>query len=260
MIGILGASRYEAILEGPLERSTVATRYGDVPVLTGAMGDRAVVYIRRFGWEGNMASDVVSHASHALAFLQLGVRRAITLNGFGGVNPDLRLGDLVVYHDYIRMCERTPTTIFAGEPSWPRAKMAVPFCPEVRETLAAAARRNSQRRVIDRAVNICVQGPHNETPAEIEAYRRWGADIVCTTIYPEVVYFRELETCFAGLCWISDAAGVSDQKDWINITPEELTPIVRDAIGSIPAQANCECQRTWMGSEDRLPHWYRTMR
>ena len=260
MIGILGASRYEAILEGPLERSTVATRYGDVPVLTGAVGGRAVVYIRRFGWEGNMASDVVSHASHALAFLQLGVRRAITLNGFGGVNPDLGPGDLVVYHDYIRMCERTPTTIFAGEPSWPRAKMAVPFCPEVRETLAAAARRNSQRRVIDRAVNICVQGPHNETPAEIEAYRRWGADIVCTTIYPEVVYFRELETCFAGLCWISDAAGVSDQKDWINITPEELTPIIRDAIGSTPAQANCECQRTWVGSEDRLPHWYLAMR
>ena len=221
-----------------------------------------------------MASDVVSHASHALAFLKLGVRRVITLNAFGGVNPDLRIGDLVVYHDYIRMCERTPTTIFsgpelrwrslAGEPSWPRAKMEVPFCPEVRGTLAAAARRNSQRRVIDRAVNICVQGPHNETPAEIEAYRRWGADIVCTTIYPEVVYFRELEICFAGLCWISDAAGVSDEKDWIHITPEELTPIIRDAIGSIPAQANCECQRTWertwVGSEDRLPPWYRAMR
>ncbi len=96
MIGILGASRYEVILEGQLERSTVSTRYGDVPVLTGTVGNRNVVYIRRFGWEGNLASDVVSHASHALAFLQLGVRRAITLNGFGGVNPDLRLGDLVV--------------------------------------------------------------------------------------------------------------------------------------------------------------------
>jgi 5'-methylthioadenosine phosphorylase len=256
LIGILGASRYEAIVEGQLERSTVSTRYGDVSVLTGTVGDRPVAYIRRFGWEGNLASDVVSHASHALAFLQLGVRRAITLNGFGGVNTDLGVGDLVVYHDYIKMCERTPTTIFAGEPTWPRAKMEAPFCPEVRETLAAAARRNSQRRVIDQAVNICVQGPHNETPAEIEAYRRWGADIVCTTVYPEVVYFRELEICFAGLCWISDAAGVSAQKDWVRITPEELTPIVRDAIASIPEKANCECQRTWAGSETPLPEWY----
>ena len=260
MIGILGAERYEAIVEGQLERSTVSTRYGDVSVLTGAVGNRSVVYIRRFGWDGNLASDVVSHASHALAFLQLGVRRAITLNGFGGVNKDLSVGDLVVYHDYIKMCERTPTTIFAGEPTWPRAKMEVPFCPEVREALTEAARRNSQRCVIDQAVNICVQGPHNETPAEIEAYRRLGADIVCTTVYPEVVYFRELEICFAGLCWISDAAGVSAQRDWVRITPEELAPIIRDAIASIPEQANCECQRTWTGSEDRLPSWYLAMR
>ena len=260
MIGILGASIYEAILESHLERSTVSTRYGDVPVLMGTVGDREVAYIRRFGWEGGMASDVVSHASHALALRQLGVRRAFTLNAFGSVNPSLRVGDLVAYHDYIRMCERTPTTIFAGEQQWPRAKMEVPFCPEVHEALATAARNNSQRRVIDRAVNICVQGPHNETPAEIEAYRRWGADIVCTTIYPEVVYFRELETCFAGLCWISDAAGVSDQKDWVRITPEELTPLIREAIGAIPEQAHCECQRTWVGRENRLPPWYLAMR
>ena len=33
-----------------------------------------------------------------------------------------------------------------------------------REALAEAARRNSQRRVIDQAVNICVQGPHSERP------------------------------------------------------------------------------------------------
>ena len=195
-----------------------------------------------------------------MAVFQLGVRRVITLNGFGGVNTDLEVGDLVVYHDYIKMCERTPTTIFAGEPSWPRAKMEVPFCPEVRASLAAAARHNSKRRVIDQAVNICVQGPHNETPAEIEAYRRWGADIICTTVFPEVVYFRELEICFAGLCWISDAAGVSAQKDWVRITPEELTPIVREAIRDLPEQANCECQRTWEGSDTQLPEWYLAMR
>ena len=44
-------------------------------MLTGAVGNRAVVYIRRFGWGDNLASDVVSHASHALALRQLGVRR-----------------------------------------------------------------------------------------------------------------------------------------------------------------------------------------
>ena len=260
MFGILGASRYEAILEDGAERSVVSTRFGDVDVLKGAVNGRPVVYVRRFGWEDNLASDVVNHAAHALALRLLGVRRVITLNGFGAVNPNLQVGDLVIYHDFIRMCERTPTTVFAGEPRWPRANMNVPFCSEVRESLATGARRQAQRRVLDRAVNICVQGPHNETPAEIEAYRRWGADIVCTTVYPEVVYFRELETCFAGLSWVSDVAGIADEKDWVMMTAEELTPIIRDAIAGIPEQAGCPCQRTWVGNEDKLPSWYLAIR
>ena len=204
--------------------------------LKGTVGDLEVVYVRRFGWEGHLASNVVNHAAHALAFRRLGARRVITLNGFGAVNPELAVGDLVVYHDYIRMCERTPTTIFVGEPRWPRANMNLPFCPEVREALVNAARQHSQRNVHEQGVNICVQGPHLETPAEIEAYRRLGADVICTTIYPEVVYYRELETCFAGLCWMSDNSGIQDAKDWLSVAPDEIIPMLRSAIASIPQE------------------------
>jgi len=35
MIGILGAAKYESILEGDAERSTVSARYGDVSVRMG---------------------------------------------------------------------------------------------------------------------------------------------------------------------------------------------------------------------------------
>ena len=35
MIGILGTAKYESILEGDAERSTVSTRYGDFSVLMG---------------------------------------------------------------------------------------------------------------------------------------------------------------------------------------------------------------------------------
>ncbi|MCH7527801.1 MAG: AAA family ATPase [Planctomycetes bacterium] len=96
--------------------------------------------------------------------------------------------------------------------------------------------------------------------AEIEAFRRWGADIICTTIYPEVVYFRELEICFAGLCWVSDAAGVEDEKDWKMITLEELQAIVSVAVGAIAERPECRCPRTWKGVEDMLPEWYLKMR
>ena len=260
MIGILGASQYESVLETQNERTVVTTRFGDVPVLKGEIEGREIAYIRRFGWENNLASDVVNHAANALAFRSLGVRRVITMNGFGGVSQEVQVNDLVIYNDYIRMVERSPTTIFIGEPRWPRAHMKEPFCPEVRDALAEASRENSGRRVIDRAVNICVQGPHDETPAEIEAYRRLGADIICTTVYPEVVYFRELEICFAGICWVCDMAGEDDERDWVMISPEELAPIMRAAVAAIPDTAKCACQSTWAGNEEKLPAWYREMR
>ena len=260
MIGILGASQYEGVLENRDDRTVVTTRFGDVPVLRGDVAGQHVAYIRRFGWENNLASDVVNHAANALAFRSLGVRRVITMNGFGGVSREVQVDDLVIYHDYIRMVERTPTTIFVGEPRWPRAHMRRPFCPEVRAALAEASRQNSDRRVIDQAVNICVQGPHDETPAEIEAYRRLGADIICTTVYPEVVYYRELEMCFAGICWVCDMAGEAGERDWVMISPEELTPIIRAAVAAIPENAACTCQSTWEGNEEKLPAWYREMR
>ena len=129
MIGILGASQYESVLETQDQRTVVTTRFGDVPVLMGTIAGNQAAYIRRFGWENNIASDVVNHAANALAFRSLGARRVITMNGFGGVSRDVQINDLVIYHDYIRMVERTPTTVFVGEPRWPRAHMKEPFCP-----------------------------------------------------------------------------------------------------------------------------------
>ena len=259
-VGILGAVSYEPIIEREVSRTDVKTRFGDVRVLEGTVGDATAYYIRRFGQDNDMRSDIVNHAAHALAFRQLGVRRVITLNGFGIVNRDFGVGELVVYDDYIRMCERFPTTVFADDKGWFRANMNFPFCPGLRRALVEAARAESDRTVHDGAINICVQGPYNETTAEIELYRRWGADIVCTTIYPEVVYFRELEMCFAGLSWLSDVAGEEDERDWVMITAEELAPIMRRAIGDLDAPSDCRCRQTWPANDESLPDWYRAIR
>ena len=267
MIGILGASQYEPLVEVQDERLVVSTRFGDVPILRGKISGVTVFHIRRFGWEDNKPSDVVNHAAHALALRMLGVKRVITLNGFGAVNKDFSVGDLVVYHDYIKMLERGPTTIFYGEQRWPRANMTDAFCTELRQVLIDSANDNSDRNVHSRAVNVCVQGPHNETPAEFEALRRLGADIVCTTIYPEVVYFRELEMCYAGLAWITDAGADNDEKNWVRIEVDEVNPIIKQAIENIPDESECRCQNTWRGNESdhynetsSLPSWYLDIR
>jgi purine nucleoside phosphorylase len=88
-----------------------------------------------------------------------------------------------------------------------------------------------------------VQGPHLETQAEIEAVRRLGADIVSTTIYPELVYARELGICFASLCWISNLAGRESTGGWNAPADDEVARILARAVQDIPAEPRtCRCQ------------------
>ena len=56
-IGILGAVSYEGIIEQEVSRTDVKTRFGDVSVLDGTVGDVTVYYIRRFGQDNDTRSD-----------------------------------------------------------------------------------------------------------------------------------------------------------------------------------------------------------
>ncbi|MDH3603644.1 MAG: hypothetical protein OEU26_28880, partial [Candidatus Tectomicrobia bacterium] len=76
-IGIFSSRRYETALEGEQENIVVSTKFGDVAVLTGMVGSQQAPFIRRFGWEDHLASDVVNHAAHALAFRVLGARQVL---------------------------------------------------------------------------------------------------------------------------------------------------------------------------------------
>ena len=246
MIGILGASRYGSAAMHDTTVDVVTTPFGDLPFERGTLGDVPVVWIRRFGWSNNRPSHEVNHRAHMSALSLLGVRRAFTLNGFGGVNPEFAVGDVAVPHDYIKFLHREPPSILQGA-GWARVDLGAavggPYCPEVRAALVAAANKASTRRVWPRAVNVCVQGPHLETEAEIEAVRRLGADIISTTIYPELVYARELGICFASLCWISNLAGRESTGGWNAPTDDEVARILASAVQAIPAEAQaCRCQ------------------
>lgn len=259
-IGIMGASKFGlAVLENRIV-DVVSTPFGDQAVERGAINDVEVVWLRRFGWGDNLPSHQVNHRAHIAAFGVLNVRRVFTLNGFGGVNPELRAGDLVVAHDYIKFLHRDPPSILPGL-GWPRvdvgAAVGGPYCPEIRKALVESARATSQRRVWDRGVNACVQGPHLETEAEVEALRRLGADLVSTTIYPELIYARELGICLASLCWISDMAGTASTKDWLRISTDEVAAILTAAVQRIPPEPqSCQCQTAWKAEVQPKQPWY----
>jgi 5'-methylthioadenosine phosphorylase len=246
VIGILGASRYANAAMNDTTVDVVTTPFGDLPFERGTIGGVPVIWIRRFGWSDNRPSHEVNHRAHISALSLLGVQRAFTLNGFGGVNPEFQVGELAVPHDYIKFLHREPPSILQGA-GWARVDLGAavggPYCPEVRAALVDACGQSSTRKVWPRAVNVCVQGPHLETQAEIEAVRRLGADIVSTTIYPELVYARELGICFASLCWISNLAGRESTGGWNAPADDEVARILARAVQDIPAEPRtCRCQ------------------
>jgi len=70
-------------------------------------------------------------------------------------------------------------------------------------------------------VLACTEGPRYETPAEIEMFRRLGCDIVGMTGLPEAVLARELEMCYATICYISNRAAGAQER----LTTAEVSEI-----------------------------------
>jgi len=85
----------------------------------------------------------------------------------------------------------------------------VPFCPVLSDALEreAASRNLKVRRG---GVYASTNGPRFETPAEIRAYRKMGADVVGMTLCPELVLALELGMSYAGLAFsINWGAGMT---------------------------------------------------
>jgi purine-nucleoside phosphorylase len=74
--------------------------------------------------------------------------------------------------------------------------------------LVQAARRGKAK--LHRGVYLAVSGPSYETPAEIRAFARLGADAVGMSTVPEAIVARQCGLRVAGLSCITNlAAGIS---------------------------------------------------
>lgn len=78
--------------------------------------------------------------------------------------------------------------------------MTHPYCETLRQAIIRAA-EEEHITLHPHGTYICTEGPRFETPAEIKAYRQWGADVVGMTNLPECVLAREAEICYSTIPW-----------------------------------------------------------
>ena len=160
-------------------------------------------------YEGHPMSSVVLPA-RALALA--GCRRVIVTNAAGGISTKLGVGDLMLISDHINAFGANPLIGAHDEALGPRfPDMSDAYSKELRELAHRAAATAGV--TVKEGVYVGVHGPSYETPAEIRAFRTWGADAVGMSTVPEVIALVALGIGVVGISCITNmAAGVLPKK------------------------------------------------
>jgi purine-nucleoside phosphorylase len=205
---LAGAARvpYQQIPGFP--RSTAVGHAGRLVI--GKVGDApvAVMQGRAHFYEGYAMRDVV-FGVRVLA--RLGCRALVVTNAAGGINRAYKQGCLVVLRDHINLMGANPLIGPNDERFGPRfPDMTRAYSPRFRQIALEEGRRLGIE--MHEGVYAALTGPSYETPAEIRAIERLGADLVGMSTVPEVIAARHIGLeVLAISCVTNLAAGILDQ-------------------------------------------------
>lgn len=176
-------------------------------LLLGHLGPTPVVVLggRSHYYEGHDFSKVTFAVRTLAAF---GVTDLLLTNAAGGINPAFRPGDFMVVTDHINLMGANPLRgdIPPGRPRFVDLTRA--YDPGLSDFLRKAALECSIS--LHSGVYLAVSGPSYETPAEVRAFARLGADAVGMSTVPEVIAARQHGLRVAAVsCITNPAAGLT---------------------------------------------------
>lgn len=148
---------------------------------------------------------------------ELGIETLFVSNASGGMNPDFKIGDLMIIDDHINFFPEHPLhgKNFPTGPRFP--DMHETYDRQLR-TLADKIAKKKGIRVVH-GVYVGVQGPTFETPAEYRMYHRLGGDAVGMSTVPEVIVARHCGIKVFGMSIITDL-GIEGQP--VEVSHEEV--------------------------------------
>lgn len=189
-------------------RPTVEGHSGRLVVGTIAGTPVAVMQGRVHAYEG-YSPEEVTFPVRVLG--RLGITTLVVTNAAGGIRLDLKQGQLVLLSDQINLTGRSPVVGPNDDRLGQRFfDMSDAYSKRLRLLAHAAASRHEI--LLPEGVYLGLSGPSFETPAEIRAFRGWGADLVGMSTVHEVIVARHMGIEVLGIsCVTNMAAGVLDQ-------------------------------------------------
>lgn len=143
---------------------------------------------------------------------QLGAQTLIITCAAGSLQEGAGPGDLMMINDHINLHPGNPLVGPNDESIGPRfVAMEDAYDKDLQEVMNRAA--ENLGIPLYKGVYISTLGPSFETPAEIRAFRAWGADAVGMSVVPEVIIARHCGLKVACVAAITNAAaGLSSEK------------------------------------------------
>lgn len=175
---------YSDIANFPL--STVEGHSGRL--IVGKLGNREIIAMQgRFHFYEGYDMKTVTFPVRVLH--EMGVKELYVSNAAGGMNPNFKVGDLMVITDHINLFPEHPLRGANIEEHGTRfPDMSECYSKELISCAFNIAQREGIK--LQQGVYVGTQGPTFETPAEYKYFRVIGGDAVGMSTVPEVIVAR----------------------------------------------------------------------
>lgn len=158
----------------------------------------------------------------------LGVKTLFLTNAAGGLNPDFRVGDIMIIRDHIDLPGLTGECVLRStndERFGPRFLATVDsYDKDLSDIAKLAASDLKLGDLIQEGVYVMIGGPTFETVAESRLLRNFGADAVGMSTVAEAVVARHMGMKVLGISLITDMCSLS-YGDKPGTTHEEVLAI-----------------------------------
>ncbi|PRZ28293.1 purine-nucleoside phosphorylase [Flavobacterium granuli] len=211
---------YDEIPNFPV--STVQGHKG--ALVFGTIGNKKVVAMQgRFHYYEGYSMKEVTFPIRVLKYL--GIGKLIVSNASGGVNPDYKLGEIVIIKDHINFSPEHPLRGKNDDRFGPRfVNMSEPYS---RKMIAKAKELAQSLHIeVKDGIYFGLQGPSFETLAEYRMVRILGADCVGMSTVAEVIVARHMDLETFGVSVITD---IGDEENIDSISHDEVLDAAQKA-------------------------------
>jgi purine-nucleoside phosphorylase len=168
---------------------------------------------------------------------RLGVKLLFVSNAAGAVNPEYRVGDLMVISDHINLL---PNPLIGPnmEEFGPRfPDMTTVYSKRIRQLAVEEAEKMGER--LRMGVYVAGTGPTYETPAEYKFYKAIGGDAAGMSTIPEVIVARHCGMEIFGMSVITNQSNdlsdtcLNSGEDVVkqaNLAAEKMTTLFERVI------------------------------